>query len=174
MYHHRHAPVPAPPRRGRREEYEYEEAEELASVDEGSTRSGGGGSSRGKESGDMRRIFYSVAEEDGEVLAYDEETYGTFMFKGQSVDELTRELQRVTGIHEDVILCMRNPLSAKLYKMRLALPQNNAPLSVVIVRSGSPCMRILDLSSPAFLLLINLVCKECCCILLVCGKVGPW
>lgn len=89
---------------------------------------------------EMRRIFYSVAEDDGEVLAHDDETFGNFMFKGQSVEELTRELKRVTGIREEIILCMRNPLSANLYRMRLALPQNNAPLSVVIVRSNSQCM----------------------------------
>lgn len=121
-------PVAAPaPARRVPEEYD---SSPRGSVD------GAEGSGRGGR-GDLRRIFYSVAEEDGEVLALDDETYGTFMFGGQSLDELTRELQRVTGLREDIILCMRNPLSAKLYKMRLALPQNTAPLSVVVVRSNS-------------------------------------
>jgi hypothetical protein len=125
-------PVPAPaPAPARRVPEEYDSSPR-GSVD------GAEGSGRGGR-GDLRRIFYSVAEDDGEVLALDDETYGTFMFGGQSLDELTRELQRVTGLREDIILCMRNPLSAKLYKMRLALPQNTAPLSVVVVRSNSQC-----------------------------------
>jgi hypothetical protein len=89
------------------------------------------------KSPDIRRIFYSVAEDDGQVLAHDVGSYGDFMFKGHGLEELTSELQRVTGIHEDIILCMKNPISEKLYKMRLALPPNKAPLSVVIVRSNS-------------------------------------
>ncbi|KAG0582555.1 hypothetical protein KC19_3G069000 [Ceratodon purpureus] len=142
----RHRPVPAARRLPVREEYESSHSGASTprrSVDgeEGSARS----SVRAK---DMRRIFYSVAEDDGEVLAHDDETFGTFMFQGQSLDELTQELQRVTGIRDDIILCMRNPLSAKLYKMRLALPQNNAPLSVVIVRSNSQFGRTFTAQTP--------------------------
>jgi len=59
---------------------------------------------------------------------------------------LTEALQLETGIDEDVVLCMRNPITSKLYKMRLQLPPNRAPLSVVIVRHSSQCKWI-DLNS---------------------------
>jgi hypothetical protein len=88
---------------------------------------------------DVRRIFYTVAEDDGEVLAQDDETFGSFLFKGHSLAELTEALQLETGIDEDIVLCMRNPLTQKLYKMRLQLPPNKAPLSVVVVRHDSQC-----------------------------------
>jgi hypothetical protein len=99
------------------------------------------------KSPDIRRIFYSVAEDDGEVLAHDDESFGTFMFQGGSLEELKAEVQHVTGINEDIILCMRNPMSAKLYKMRLALPPNKAPLSIVVVRSNSEFGRSLSQAS---------------------------
>ncbi|XP_024388378.1 uncharacterized protein [Physcomitrium patens] len=83
---------------------------------------------------ELRRIYYSVAEDNGEVLAHDDETSGTLLFEGSTIDELAHELQRMTGI-DDIILCMKNPLSTKLYKMRL--PANRAPLCVVIVRQNS-------------------------------------
>lgn len=85
---------------------------------------------------ELRRIYYSVAEDNGEVLAHDDETSGTLLFEGSTIDELAHELQRMTGI-DDIILCMKNPLSTKLYKMRL--PANRAPLCVVIVRQNSRC-----------------------------------
>lgn len=88
---------------------------------------------------DVRRIFYTVAEDDGRVLAHDDETFGSFLFKGHSLAELTEALQLETGIDDDIILCMRNPLTQKLYKMRLQLPPNKAPLSVVIVRPDTQC-----------------------------------
>lgn len=90
-----------------------------------------------KSPSDVRRIFYSIAEDDGEVLAHDDETFGSFLFKGHSLQELTEQLQLETGIDEDIILCMRNPLTQKLYRMRLQLPPNKAPLSLVIVRTNS-------------------------------------
>ena len=93
-----------------------------------------------KSPSDVRRIFYTVAEDNGEVLAHDDETFGSFLFKGHSLAELTEALQLETGIDDDIILCMRNPLTQKLYKMRLQLPPNKAPLSVVIVRHDSECM----------------------------------
>lgn len=91
---------------------------------------------------DVRRIFYTVAEDDGQVSAHDDETFGSFLFKGHSLAELTEALQLETGIDDDIIPCMRNPLTQKLYKMRLQLPPNKAPLSVVIVRHDSQCMSL--------------------------------
>lgn len=96
-------------------------------------------SPRVKSPSDFRRIFYTVAEDSGEVLAHDDDTFGSFLFKGHTLQELTEALQLETGIDEDVILCMKNPLTNKLYKMRLQLPPNKAPLSVVIVRHNTEC-----------------------------------
>jgi hypothetical protein len=50
---------------------------------------------------------------------------------------LTEQLHVETGIDDDIILCARHPLSAKLYQMRLELPPNNAPMHVVVVRAAS-------------------------------------
>lgn len=55
-------------------------------------------------------------------------------------------MQLETGIDDDVVLCMRNPITSKLYKMRLQLPPNKAPLSVVIVRHESEFGRTLSLT----------------------------
>lgn len=93
-----------------------------------------------KSGSDVRRIFYTVAEDDGQVLAHDDESFGSFLFKGHSLGELTEQLQLETGINDDIVLCMRNPLTSKLYKMRLQLPPNKAPLSIVVVRHDSQCM----------------------------------
>lgn len=100
-----------------------------------------------KSPSEFRRIFYTVAEDDGEALAHDDDTFGSFLFKGHSLQELTEALQLETGIDENIILCMRNPLTSKLYKMRLQLPPNKAPLSIVVVRHNSQCTLILSSSS---------------------------
>lgn len=88
----------------------------------------------------VRRIFYSVAEDDGEVLAHEDMDWGSFLFKGHSLKALIEQVQIETGIDEDIILCMRHPMSNKLYKMRLELPPNKAPMHVVVVRVESACM----------------------------------
>lgn len=90
------------------------------------------------KSANARRINYEVAEDDGEVLALEDGTFGTFMFEGSTVDELIEELRRKTKI-DDIILCMRNNQKGTLFKMRLALPSNKAPLPVVVVRQNSSC-----------------------------------
>lgn len=97
-----------------------------------------------KSPSDYRRIFYTVAEDNGEVFAHDDDTFGSFLFRGHTLMELTEALQLETGIDEDVVLCMRNPITSKLYKMRLQLPPNRAPLSVVIVRHNSQFGRTLS------------------------------
>ena len=88
----------------------------------------------------VRRIFYSVAEGDGEVLAHEDMDWGSFLFKGHSLKDLIEQVQIETGIDDDIILCMRHPMSNKLYKMRLELPPNKAPMHVVVVKVESPCM----------------------------------
>lgn len=87
----------------------------------------------------VRRIFYSVADDNGEALAIEDEEWGSFLFPGHSLKVLTEQLQIETGIDDDIILCARHPLSAKLYRMRLELPPNKAPMHVVIVKAHSPC-----------------------------------
>lgn len=86
---------------------------------------------------DARRIFYTVMNDQGEAVATDDEDWGSFIFKGHSLKHLTEQLHVETGIDDEIILCARHPLSAKLYPMRLELPPNNAPMHVVVVRAAS-------------------------------------
>jgi hypothetical protein len=90
---------------------------------------------------DARRIFYTVMNDQGEAVATDDEDWGSFIFKGHSLKHLTEQLHVETGIDDEIILCARHPLSAKLYPMRLELPPNNAPMHVVVVRAASAAGR---------------------------------
>ena len=99
----------------------------------------------------VRRIFYSVAEDDGEVLAHEDMDWGSFLYKGHSLKDLIEQVQIETKIDEDILLCMRHPMSNKLYKMRLELPPNKAPMHVVVVRAESACM----FSTSSYLLSIS-------------------
>lgn len=101
----------------------------------------------------VRRIFYSVAEDDGEVLALKDMDWGSFLFKGHSLNDLIEQVQIETKIDDDIILCMRHPMSNKLYKMRLELPPNKAPMHVVVVRAESACMFSTSFSRPWIYLL---------------------
>ena len=83
---------------------------------------------------DGRTIYYSIADEFGNV---DEGVEGDFItFKGNGVDELTRRLEDETGL-EDIIVCSRSPLNGKLYPLRLQLPPNKNTLQVVVIQSSS-------------------------------------
>ncbi|XP_061976093.1 uncharacterized protein LOC133697504 [Populus nigra] len=82
-----------------------------------------------------RTIYYHVADESGEVD--DDATVGySLNFKGNGVDELTQKLKEDTGL-EDIVVCTRSPLNAKLYPLRLQLPPNNADMHVILVQSSS-------------------------------------
>ncbi|KAL4568439.1 hypothetical protein LXL04_024052 [Taraxacum kok-saghyz] len=81
-----------------------------------------------------RMVYYTVADDDGNVDEGHEET--SFAFKGQGVEDLTLNLKKQTGI-DDVIVCSRNPLNGKLFPLRLALPPNNTAMHVVVVPSTS-------------------------------------
>jgi len=86
-----------------------------------------------------RTIYYHVADESGEVD--DDATVGySLNFKGNGVDELTQKLKEDTGL-EDIIVCTRSPLNAKLYPLRLQLPPNNADMHVILVQSSSNAAR---------------------------------
>ncbi|XP_074338482.1 uncharacterized protein LOC141676681 isoform X2 [Apium graveolens] len=83
---------------------------------------------------DGRTIYYNVANEFGEI---DEELEGfSILFKGNSVEELTRSLEEVTGLN-DAIVCSRSPLNGKLYPLRLQLPPNNVTMNVVVLPASS-------------------------------------
>ncbi|PSR85039.1 Hemoglobin subunit beta like [Actinidia chinensis var. chinensis] len=83
---------------------------------------------------DGRTIYYSIADEFGNV---DEGVEGDFIkFKGNGVDDLTRRLEDETGL-EDIIVCSRSPLNGKLYPLRLQLPPNKNTLQVVVIQSSS-------------------------------------
>lgn len=82
-----------------------------------------------------RTIHYHVADESGEVDDESMEGYA-LTFKGNGVDELTQKLREELGI-QDIVVCTRSPLNAKLYPLRLQLPPNNADMHVIVVPSSS-------------------------------------
>ncbi|XP_029127051.1 uncharacterized protein LOC109795904 [Cajanus cajan] len=79
---------------------------------------------------DGRIIFYNVGDEHGSVPITSEEKF--FTFKGSSVDDLKEKLKEETG-HDDIIVCCRNPFTAKLCPLHLQLPPNNTDMHVVVV-----------------------------------------
>ncbi|KAK7381321.1 hypothetical protein VNO78_33932 [Psophocarpus tetragonolobus] len=80
-----------------------------------------------------RIIFYDVGNENGDVDDEKKETF--FTFKGSCVKELKDRLEEETGL-DDIIVCYRNPLNAKLYPLRLQLPPNSTDMHVVVVPSS--------------------------------------
>ncbi|XP_027358819.1 uncharacterized protein LOC113867619 [Abrus precatorius] len=80
-----------------------------------------------------RIIFYDVGNENGEV---DDGNKGAFFtFKGSCVSELKDKLKEETGL-DDILVCCRNPFTAKLYPLHLQLPPNNSDMHVVVVPSS--------------------------------------
>lgn len=85
--------------------------------------------------GNGRVIYYQIADKDGNVN--DENGQGfPFIFNGNSVEELTRKLEKYTGI-QDIIVCTRSPLDGKLCPLRLHLPPNALSMHLVVVPSTS-------------------------------------
>ncbi|QCD92551.1 Actin cross-linking [Vigna unguiculata] len=80
-----------------------------------------------------RVIFYNVGNENGDVDDAKKESY--FIFKGSCVNELKDKLKEETGL-DDVLVCCRNPVTAKLYPLRLQLPPNTCDMHVVLVPSS--------------------------------------
>ncbi|KAE9612671.1 putative actin cross-linking [Lupinus albus] len=81
-----------------------------------------------------RVIFYDVGNENGDVVD-DTKKEAFFTFKGSNVEELKEKLMKETGL-DDIIVCCRNPLNAKLYPLRLQLPPNNTDMHVVVLPSS--------------------------------------
>ncbi|TKY65223.1 hypothetical protein E2542_SST08081 [Spatholobus suberectus] len=79
---------------------------------------------------DGRIIFYNVGDEKGDVPNASEEKF--FTFKGNSVEDLKEKLKEETR-QDDILVCCRNPLTAKLYPLRIQLPPNNTDMHVVVV-----------------------------------------
>ncbi|CAH8390906.1 unnamed protein product [Eruca vesicaria subsp. sativa] len=82
---------------------------------------------------DGRRIYYSIADERHMEEKSSAEYF--FMFRGNSVAELTQTLREETCL-EDFVVCTRNPLSGKLSPLCLRLPRNNGTLHVVLLPSS--------------------------------------
>ncbi|RDY06671.1 hypothetical protein CR513_09306, partial [Mucuna pruriens] len=80
-----------------------------------------------------RIIFYDVGNENGDVDDAKKEAF--FTFKGSCVNELKDRLKEETGL-DDILVCCRNPLNAKLYPLRLQLPPNSIDMHVVVVPSS--------------------------------------
>lgn len=80
-----------------------------------------------------RIIFYDVGNDNGDIDDAKKESF--FTFKGSCVSELKDKLKEETGL-DDIIVCCRNPLTAKLYPLRLQLPPNNIDMHVVVVPSS--------------------------------------
>ncbi|XP_020202255.1 uncharacterized protein LOC109788031 [Cajanus cajan] len=80
-----------------------------------------------------RIIFYDVGNENGEIDDSKKEAF--FTFKGSCVNELKDKLKEETGL-DDILVCCRNPLNAKLYPLHLQLPPNNTDMHVVVVPSS--------------------------------------
>ncbi|KAK3027846.1 hypothetical protein RJ639_041480 [Escallonia herrerae] len=94
---------------------------------------------------DGRRIYYSVADEYGEVDEdVDVEWLLFITFKGNEVDDLTRKLEEETGL-EDVVVCSRSPLDGKLCPLLLQLPPKNSTMKVFVVHKGELCFEFMGI-----------------------------
>ena len=80
-----------------------------------------------------RVIFYDIGNENGEVI--DASNGAFFTFKGNCLKELEEKLKEESGVN-NIIVCCRNPLNAKLYPLLLHLPPNNIDMHVVVVPSS--------------------------------------
>lgn len=87
-----------------------------------------------------RTVYYTVMDDDGNV---DDDAYEeiSFAFKGNGLEDLTRNLEEQTGL-DDIIICSRNPLNGKLFPLRLALPPNHTIMHIVVVPSTVDVARL--------------------------------
>ncbi|KAB2613935.1 hypothetical protein D8674_036251 [Pyrus ussuriensis x Pyrus communis] len=81
-----------------------------------------------------RMIYYCVANKKGDVEDSLEEF--SFPFKGSEVEGLKQKLKEDAGL-EEIVVCSRNPLTGKLYPLRLHLPPNNHDMHIIVVPSSS-------------------------------------
>jgi len=91
---------------------------------------------------DSHRIFYTVTNENG---ASPENTdWGSFVFNSSSVSELKEELQKRTGINEDILVGIRSPLSSKLSVYREELLPEGVAVMLEVIKVSSPVGRMLS------------------------------
>ncbi|CAK9269354.1 unnamed protein product [Sphagnum jensenii] len=107
-----------------------------------SARSSSSSSSSSSLNPDSHRIFYTVTNENG---ASPENTdWGSFVFDSSSVSELKEELQKRTGINEDILVGIRSPLSSKLSVYREELLPEGVAVMLEVVKVNSPVGRMLS------------------------------
>ncbi|XP_047309084.1 uncharacterized protein LOC124912496 [Impatiens glandulifera] len=90
---------------------------------------------------DGRTIYYKIADESGNIEDEGEEM--SFTFRGNGVEELSRQLEEEIGI-EDLIVCCRNPLNGKLFPLMLQLPPTTIVLHLIVVPADSKVGRDLE------------------------------
>jgi hypothetical protein len=107
-----------------------------------SARSSSSSSSSSSLNPDSHRIFYTVTNENG---ASPENTdWGSFVFNSSSVSELKEELQKRTGINEDILVGIRSPLSSKLSVYREELLPEGVAVMLEVIKVSSPVGRMLS------------------------------
>jgi hypothetical protein len=108
-----------------------------------SARSSSSSSSSSSLNPDSHRIFYTVTNENG---ASPENTdWGSFVFDSSSVSELKEELQKRTGINEDILVGIRSPLSSKLSVYREELLPEGVAVMLEVVKVNSPGKSLISL-----------------------------
>jgi hypothetical protein len=127
-HHHEYVEEPSPRRKS-----------QAGSVDDGGESST---STRSSQRAGVKRVFFSVLDDSGEAAAADEDEWGSFLFEGTTLDELTEELHELSGINEDFYICVRIPVSGKLSILRL-IPAVQGPLNVELVPVKSAAGRAL-------------------------------
>ncbi|XP_071692369.1 uncharacterized protein [Rutidosis leptorrhynchoides] len=82
-----------------------------------------------------RMVYYTVMDDGGSV---DDDAYEetSFMFKGNGLMDLTRDLEEQTGL-DDIVICSRNRFNGKLFPLRLALPPSHMVMHIVVVPAKS-------------------------------------
>jgi hypothetical protein len=92
---------------------------------------------------DSHRIFYTVTNENG---ASPENTdWGSFVLDSSSVSELKEELQKRTGINEDILVGIRSPLSSKLSVYREELLPEGVAVMLEVIKVNSPGKSLISL-----------------------------
>jgi hypothetical protein len=108
-----------------------------------SARSSSSSSSSSSLNPGSHRIFYTVTNENG---ASPENTdWGSFVLDSSSVSELKEELQKRTGINEDILVGIRSPLSSKLSVYREELLPEGVAVMLEVIKVNSPGKSLISL-----------------------------